>query len=92
MKLIPETAIPEKALTKSDQWLEFFRKIPEGQALVTTEAELGVRASSIRDMLAILQKRGKLGKHYYITERTKGKEMTLYIANSAKKRAASHGE
>ena len=85
MKLIPEAEIPEKAMTRSDKWLEFFLKIPEGQAIATTEAELGVRSSSVRDVLASLQKRGKLGKNYRVIERRKGKELSIYIVNSAKK-------
>lgn len=47
-RMVDEDKIPIKLSRKREQWLEILRNIPRGKALIATEKELGVSASSVR--------------------------------------------
>ena len=85
LKFISEAEIPIKVKRKSVEWLNFFKQIPEGKALVVTEKELGVSGSAVKTMVARLKQSGQLSSSFYISQRTVGDKATLYIVNSAKK-------
>jgi len=60
------------------------RRIPEGQALIGTEDELGIKGSSAKIALARLKKAGLLSKNYYVTVKTTDDTRTVYLVHSAK--------
>jgi hypothetical protein len=85
-KLIGEDELPIKSKRKSAEWLQFFKQIPEGKALVGTEKELGVGSGAIKTMVARLQQRGDLPSNFYVSQRTGAdNKVTIYIVHSAKR-------
>lgn len=84
LKFISEDALPVKMKRRSLEWLKLLKKIPEGQAMVTSPKELGVSGSSIKIMVARLRRTGQLSSNYYVTQRTMGDKTTIYIVHSAK--------
>jgi hypothetical protein len=81
--LIAEDKIPLRVTTRSEEWANFLKKIPHGQALVTTRKELGVTASSIKTTVDRLIKNGQLSPTYYIRQhKSKDGIDKIYIVNS----------
>ena len=80
---VAEEKIPIRITTKSEEWLNFLKKIPRGQALQTTRDEIGVTASSLSQTIDRLVDRGDLPSNYYVRQHvTKDGEHRIYIINS----------
>jgi hypothetical protein len=84
MRLINEEDVPIKLKKKGSEWLQAFQKIPRGRAWALTEEEAGVKASSIKIMVARLKKLGLLSPHYKVAQRTIKDKLTVYVINSIK--------
>lgn len=82
MKLIDEKELPIKMKKKGGEWLQAFQKIPIGKAWALTEEEAGVKASSIKIMVARLKKLGLLSNNYKVAQRTVKGKVTVYVINS----------
>lgn len=81
---IAEDKIPMKTSNKAEEWLIFLKKIPRGQALVTTRKELGVTVSSLKITIDRLTKKGLLPPTYYIRQRRTKEGTQFYVVNSAR--------
>ena len=82
MRLINENELPIRMKKKGAEWLQAFQKIPLGKAWVLTEEEAGVKASSVKIMLARLVKLGMLPKNFKVRQRTVKGKVTIYVINS----------
>ena len=83
MRLVDEKELPIRMKKKSGEWLQAFQKIPKGKAWILTEEEAGVKASSIKIMVARLKKLGLLSNNYKVVQRTVKGKITIYVINSA---------
>jgi predicted metalloprotease len=83
MRIIDEKEVPVKIKKRGDQWLQLLLKIPQGKAWAVTEEEAGVKATSLRMMVARLQKLGELPANYRTMTRTSRGKVTVYVINSA---------
>lgn len=82
--MIGEEEIPGRVRRRTAQWLRLLKKIPRGKAMVTSEKELGVKASSVKLIVDRYVKNNLLPKGYNVITRTTGGALTIYIVNSAK--------
>ena len=79
---IAEDKIPMKVSNRAEEWIAFLKKIPRGQALVTTRKELGVTVSSMKITIDRLTRKGQLPPTYYVRQRTTKEGTVVYIVNS----------
>lgn len=84
LNLIDETAIPGRVKKKHAQWLELLKMIPQGKAYAVTEADLGVKAISVKTIVNRMVETGEIPKSYSVLQRTVNGKITVYIVNSAK--------
>lgn len=75
--------IPEKVVRERAYWIKEVEMLPPGKALVTTEKDIGARATSVSTTLKRAIKRGALPDHYRVVRRKEGKTMRIYILNTA---------
>ncbi|MCP8309178.1 MAG: hypothetical protein H3Z54_10890 [archaeon] len=84
LEFIPEDKVPTRIKKKGQEWLKLFRSIPKGQALVLSEDEIGVQASTVKTTVARFKKLGDLPSGYRVVQRTMGNKVMVYVINSAK--------
>lgn len=84
-KLVPIEQLP-KYTPKNAQtqyWIDLLKAIPEGQALVTTEADLGVKVGTVVSKVIDYQKRGWIPKGYHVRQKKHGDTRDIYILHES---------
>ncbi len=86
-KIVPisdlPTYVPQTAQTQ--RWVELFKSIPEGNALVSTEKELGIKVATLKGKVPEYMKRGWIPKGYRIRQRKHGDTIDIFIIHEAVK-------
>jgi hypothetical protein len=86
-KIVPIDELPRYTPknAQSQYWIEIFRSIPPGQALVTTEEEIGVKVGTLVSKVIDYQKKGWISKGYRIRQKRRGETRDVFILHEAVK-------
>ena len=71
--------------SQTQYWIDFFKSIPEGQALITTEEEIGVKVGTLVSKVIDYQKKGWIPKGYRIRQKRHGDTRDVFILHEAVK-------
>ena len=71
--------------SQTQYWIDFFTSIPEGQALMTTEEELGVKAATIVSKVIDYQKKGWIPKGFKVRQKRQGETRNVFILHESVK-------
>lgn len=82
LNLIEESEVPGRAKKRSEEWLQLFKKIPKGKALVLTQDEYGVKPITVAYMVSKFKRTGDLPASYKAIRRTVKGKNTIYVLNS----------
>jgi hypothetical protein len=78
-RIVDIDKLPVRLSRKTEQWVNLLRSIPKGKALISTEAELGVKSSTLVSIISDYTGKNLIPKGYRVSRRTTSNGVDVYI-------------
>lgn len=82
-RIVDIDKLPVRLSRKTEQWVSLLKSIPKGKALISTEADMGVKTSTLTSILKEYAERGLISKGYRVSRRTTNSGVEVYILHEA---------